>query len=222
MLLGGLILAGGRSRRMGRPKESLPLGDTTMLAHQCRTLLGCCDDVVVVGRDREQPLPTLPPGVATAFDDTPDQGPLAALAAGLRHLRDVAGYADDDAAMTTGCDQPYLDATTVRWLLARLGTADLLMPRALGRLQPLTAIYRVGMLPIAADLLARGRRRPRELAAAVEHAAIAGEAELREHDPELRCLRNLNHIADYEAARRALEPTDPATDVGPTGSDLHR
>ena len=61
MRLGALILAGGRSRRMGRPKESLPLGDTTMLGWQCRTLLACAAPVVVIGRGAGQQLPRRKP-----------------------------------------------------------------------------------------------------------------------------------------------------------------
>lgn len=208
MRLAGLILAGGRSRRMGRPKESLPIGNTTMLGWQCRTLLACTSPVVVVGRDHAQQLPELPPGVDVTVDALPGEGPLAAIAAGLAHLRDRHGFAADDAAMATGCDQPFLTAHTVRWLCAQLGDADLAMPRADDKLQPLTAIYRVRAHEVAEELLARGVRRPRELA---DHLAcsIVEERRLRGHDPSLRFLRNLNHGTDYEAARRLLAERHP-------------
>ena len=71
MRLGGLILAGGRSRRMGRPKESLPIGDMTMLEWQCRTLISCTEVVVTVGRDPSQPLPQIPAQRHTWHDDPP-------------------------------------------------------------------------------------------------------------------------------------------------------
>lgn len=195
---------------MGRPKESLPIGDTTMLGWQCRTLLACTEPVIVIGRSPEQPLPELPGGVDIALDETPDEGPLAAIATGLRRLRDHYGFAAEDAALTVGCDQPFLTAATVLALQARLGTENLLMPRANDKLQPLTAIYRVAALEPADQLLATGSRRPRELADTTSSRIVEAE-ELREIDPELRFLRNLNHPDDYLDALRLLAPGSDAT-----------
>ncbi|MFN3243811.1 MAG: molybdenum cofactor guanylyltransferase [Planctomycetota bacterium] len=210
MRLGALILAGGRSRRMGRPKESLPIGDTTMLGWQCRTLLACTSPVVVIGRATDQALPPMPAGVDVALDEMPGEGPLAAIAAGLRRLRDAHGFADGDAAITVGCDQPFLTAATVRALCQRLADEHVLMPRANDKLQPLTAIYRVAVLPHADRLLAAGSRRPRELADATSSRVVEAE-ELREIDPELRFLRNLNHPDDYREAVRLLAPDAGST-----------
>ncbi len=208
MRLGALILAGGRSRRMGRAKESLPFGDTTLLGWQCRTLLACTSPVVVIGRDATQELPRLPEGVDVTMDEAPGEGPLAALAAGLRHLRQRHGFDDEDAAVTVGCDQPFLTAAIVDGLRRQLGDADVLMPRAFARLQPLTAIYRVAALTAADGLLQEGRRRPRELADALTARVVEADA-LRALDPDLRFLRNLNHPDDYRAAVSALAPETP-------------
>ena len=212
MRLGGLILAGGRSRRMGRPKESLPIADTTLLGWQCRTLLSCTEVVVVVRRAAEQSLPEIPGTIDVIVDEMPGEGPLAAILAGLRRLRDCHGFAAGDAAMTVGCDQPFLTAATVRWLAGMLGDADVLMPQANQKLQPLTAIYRIGCMAAATKLLASGSRRPREIAAAT-NSRIVSEPELHRHDPELRFLRNLNCPEDYVAMQQqlGLEPDNPAT-----------
>ena len=203
MQLGGIILAGGRSRRMGRPKESLPIAGTTMLNWQCQTLLTCTKPVVTVGRDPHQPLPKIPAEVDVTVDELPGEGPLAAIVAGLKQLRDHHGFGEHDAAMTVGCDQPFLTAATVCWLRDRMGNADVLMPQANNKLQPLTAIYRITALEPAMQLLASGHRRPRDIAAHT-NSKIVTEEELRQHDPELRFLRNLNSPADYEAARTKL------------------
>ena len=108
-----------------------------------------------------------------------------------------------------GCDQPFLTATIVAGLRDRLGAAQLLMPRAEDRLQPLTAIYRTAVVAAADRLLAAGSRRPRELADAVDSAIVEAGA-LRALDPELRFLGNLNHPDDYRAAVAALTPEGDA------------
>ncbi|MFK7739029.1 MAG: molybdenum cofactor guanylyltransferase [Planctomycetota bacterium] len=205
MRLGGLILAGGRSRRMGRPKEALPIGDTTLLGWQCRSLTNCTDDVVVLARSTDQTLPRLPSSVHICFDADADEGPLMALASGLAFLQRHLGYSDDDAAMMTGCDQPFLTPELVRWLSEQLEGHDLVMPRSRDKLQPLTAVYSLRVAPAAEALLAEGHRRPRDLAARVRRPRIIEEPAMRRLDPELRCLSNLNHYEDYLRARKQLE-----------------
>lgn len=200
MRLGAIILAGGRSSRMGRAKESLPFGGDTLLAHVARTLATCCERVVVVARDAAQVLPPLPAGVAHTHDLVAGRGPLAGLAAGLRWLAG-AGFAANDAAFVTACDHPFLGADVVRALAARLGAHDAVIPRAGGVLQPLCAIYRLAVAPACELLLAQPDGAPRALATAVDALALDAE-DLRGIDPELRFLRDLDTPADYEAARR--------------------
>src|SRR5688572_29654059 len=106
MLVGSIILAGGRSRRMGQPKESLPFGGTTLLGRTVETLLDRTWPVVVVARP-EQQLPPLPLEARVVADDLPGQGPLQAIASGIRWLRGSnGGLGERDAAFVTGCDAP--------------------------------------------------------------------------------------------------------------------
>lgn len=206
MRFGGVILTGGRSRRMGRPKESLPIFGTTMLAWQCRTLLSCAAPVVVVARDAGQALPALPEHAAldVVIDDAPGGGPLAAIATALRHLTERRGFTPDDAAFVTACDQPFVTADVVRWLRERLDAFDVVMPQADGRMQPTASVLRMRALPHALALLAAGTRTPRSLATAAATNVI-DEAALRTVDPELRCLRNLNAPADVERWRADMD-----------------
>lgn len=201
---GSLILAGGRSRRMGRPKESLPFGADTMLGRVAGLLADCAPPVAVVVRGRDQALPPLPAGVAVVSDELPGAGPLAAIAAGLRHLR-TAGLGERDAAFVTGCDAPLLTAPVVGWLFDRLradARRDAVVPEVGGTPQPLCAVYRLACLPAALTLLQEGARSARALAERVP-TQFVGAAELRAVDPELLCLRGVNTPAEYEEARRA-------------------
>jgi len=199
MRLGGLILAGGHSRRMGRSKESLPFGDSTLLGRQCDTLLACAAPVVVVARDRDQQLPPLPAAVEVIVDDDPGRGPLHALRAGLRHLAAAHRFGADDVAFATACDLPFLTAAAVRWLVDRLGEPALVMPRTDGRLHPLAAAYRVSALALVDHIVDAGGDALRELGAG-PGARILDEAALRVLDPSLSWLRNVNDPRQYEAA----------------------
>ncbi len=199
MLLGAIVLAGGRSRRMGQPKEALAYGDTTLLWHTAETLAQCCHPVLVVARDPEQALPPLPIETDLVYDEQPDEGPLVGIATGLRALQDRC-----DAAFVTTCDAPQLTEAAVAWLANRLGEHDAVLPRVGAKLQPLTAIYRTSVLPTVDALIAEGERRPRMLTGRVA-ARVLDEAEVDAFDPDRRFLRNINSPADYQAALDDLQ-----------------
>src|SRR5437763_186942 len=84
---GGIILCGGQSSRMGRPKEWLPFGDELMLPRMVRLMSEAVSPIVVVAAVGQQ-LPPLPTDVIETQDRQPDRGPLQGLAAGLTALPD--------------------------------------------------------------------------------------------------------------------------------------
>jgi molybdopterin-guanine dinucleotide biosynthesis protein A len=198
MNLGSIVLTGGRSQRMGRPKESLTFLDGTLLGRAVDTLILCTYPVLIVARDARQELPPLAIESEVVVDDDPEAGPLAAFATGLRHAR-----ARCDAVLLASCDLPFLSQAAVGWLATQLQDQDAVIPSLGGTLQPLTAIYRTSVLPEVERLLAAGERAPRALAERVR-SKVLDEAALRAFDPELRFLRNVNTPEELAAARREV------------------
>src|SRR5947208_6518233 len=98
MNVGGIVLCGGRSSRMGRPKAWLPVGDELMLPRVVRVLREAVGPVVVVAAPG-QDVPPLSAGVEVVRDEVEGLGPLAGLAAGLAALDGPA-----DAAYLSACD----------------------------------------------------------------------------------------------------------------------
>ncbi len=197
MNAGGIILCGGRSRRMGRPKLSLPFGGETMLARVARRLGEAVAPIVVVAA-AGQDVPLLPKTVRVAHDRRDDGGPLEGLAVGLAVLADEA-----DAAFVTTCDVPLLMPAFVRKMidLAARHEADVVVPHVDGFDQPLTAVYRTSVLPYVERLLADDRLRPAYLFDAVPTRRVAAE-EFAGADPALDSLLNVNGPDDYAAALR--------------------
>jgi molybdenum cofactor guanylyltransferase len=193
--VGGIVLCGGRSSRMGRPKAWLPFGGELMLPRVVRLLGEVVAPVVAVAAPG-QDLPPLPPGVDVVRDPEPGRGPLQGLAAGLAALRGRA-----DAAYLSSCDVPYLRPAFVRRMVELLGDHAACVPRVGGYLQPMAAVYRVEVAAVAERLLAEGRPRPAFLFDAVPTRFVSAE-ELADVDPSLQSLRNLNTPAEYEAALR--------------------
>ena len=193
MNCGGIVLCGGLSRRMGSPKPLLPFGPESMLQRVVRLLAQAATPIVVVAA-KGQPLPDLPADVTIACDDRPQRGPLEGLRAGLFALGDRA-----DAAYATSCDVPLLVPDFVRRMQELLGDHDIAVPQTDGFFHPLAAVYRVGVLKNVEALLAADRLRPAFLMETAR-TRIVDESELRDVDPHLLTLRNLNTPEDYRAA----------------------
>ena len=203
MTAGGIVLCGGESRRMGRPKAMLPFGPERMLQRVVR-LVGEAVEPVVVVAAAAQELPPLPPGVDVLRDRRPDRGPLEGMAVGLRAL---AGRVE--AAFVTACDVPLLVPALVRRVVELAGACDAAVPHVGGRDHPLAAVYRTSVLEAIEALLAADRLRLAWLFDRVRTRRIAAD-ELQDVDPGLESLANVNGPADYLAAlaRSGLEPPD--------------
>jgi molybdopterin-guanine dinucleotide biosynthesis protein A len=198
MTLGAVVLCGGQSRRMGRPKAWLPFGPEALLQRVVRRAREAVGPVAVVAAPGQE-LPALPEGVTIVRDAVEGRGPLQGLAAGLAGLPESV-----ELAFASATDVPFLEPTWVRRLAELIGDYDLAIPFVEGYHHPLAALYRrAAVLPAVERLLAADRLRPFFLVEAVRSRIIA-EDELRGVDPTLRTLRNLNTPEDYAAALREV------------------
>ena len=208
--LGGIILCGGQSRRMGRPKAWLPFGPELMLQRVARLLGEVVGPVVVVAAPG-QDVPELPARVAIVRDPVSDRGPLQGLAAGLAALPDGV-----DLAYATATDVPFLRPAWVGRLAELIGDHDLAIPEIGGYLHPLAALYRPKtVLPVVARLLSGGRLRPVFLLEDLEGLRVDAGM-MRGVDPELGTLRNLNTPDDYLEALVQAGFATPGRGTDPT------
>jgi len=193
---GALVLCGGESKRMGRPKAWLPFGPERMLQRVVR-LIGTVAQPIVVVAAPGQELPELAPDVAIVRDSVAGRGPLQGLAAGLCALPDTV-----ELVYATATDVPFLEPRWITRLIELIDGHDLAIPFVGEYYHPLAAVYRRNVvLPAIEGLLRADRLRPVFLVEAVK-TRVVHEAELRTVDPELQTLRNLNFPEDYETALR--------------------
>jgi molybdopterin-guanine dinucleotide biosynthesis protein A len=196
MTPGAVIVCGGESRRMGRPKAWLPFGPERLLQRVVRLVSIAADPLVVVAAPG-QDLPELPRSVLVTRDPVSGRGPLQGLAAGLAALPDSV-----ELVYATATDVPFFRPEWVARLVRLIGDHDLAIPRTDGYFHPLAALYRRGVvLPAIENLLRADRLRPVFLTEAVRTRVVSAD-ELREADPALGTLRNLNTPDDYVAALR--------------------
>lgn len=185
-----VILAGGKSSRMGRDKALLPLGDSSMLASQLERYRAS-GFAVAVSVDRAGRFPV---GDALELPDAfPGQGPLNGLYSAFTRT-------DENAVFFTATDLPDGDPALAQRLLQLRGDYDAcLIRRADGTVETLFGVYARSCLPAVEACLCAGRRAMR---AALEGLDVryVEESELPEWALE-RVLRNVNTPEDYEAWR---------------------
>jgi molybdopterin-guanine dinucleotide biosynthesis protein A len=186
--LTGVVLAGGRSRRMGADKALLDLGGAPMIRRVLDALAASCAHVLIVAKDA-QAYAAL--GVPVVIDVVPDQAPLVGLCAGLR-------AATTPWVFAAACDLPFLSPAAVRLLADAAEGHDAAVPYVDGRWHPLHAVY---VTAAVGPLEARWREGTRAL-----HTAVAGlrvrpvsASDLAALDAGLRTLRNVNTPAEYRA-----------------------
>ena len=203
----GIVLAGGRSSRMGTPKAALEWHGSTLLRRTAGILARVADGPVVVVRAPGQALPALPPAVEVVDDPCEGLGPVQGLAAGLAA---VAGRAE--IAFVCSTDLPFLHPAFVRRVLRAMAEgADVGLPVARGYPQPLAAAYRTGLAPVAERLVREQRLRPAFLfdectVSRLDDAALRADPILAALDPDLDSVLNVNEPADYTAARARPAP----------------
>ncbi|GAC1484922.1 MAG: molybdenum cofactor guanylyltransferase [Candidatus Dormibacteria bacterium] len=181
-----VVLAGGRSRRMGRDKSMLPAGDQSLIERIITRLAPVVDDITIAGRLTHAHLQ----GVRTVEDEYPDAGPLAGIHAGL--LAVGAPY-----AWVVGCDLPDVEPALGPLMLKAATGFDAVVPRIAAEPQGVCALYDVRLAQLIESRLDSGLRSVAGLFDACS-VRYLDEADLRSVDPGLTSFRNLNTPADYD------------------------
>lgn len=184
-----VILAGGKSSRMGQPKALLRFDGEPLIVHMVRRLGQLFSDTVVVAAP-EQELPALPSTIVR--DDVAHQGPVGGIYYGLKAAR-------REICFVTSCDAPFLNLRLIAYLMAQISDYDVVVPFTQDRFQPLHAVYRKQVAPLLKEQLERGELRPIFLYDKVRTRKIT-EAEMHPHDPESLSFLNMNTPEDYQAA----------------------
>jgi len=184
-----VVLVGGKSSRMGRPKALLPFDGEPLIVHVVRALKKMFAETVVVAAP-DQELPSLP--AVLVRDEVAYQGPVSGIYHGLK-------AATREVCFVTSCDAPFLNLQLISQLLAQISDCDVVVPYWQQRFQPLHAVYRTSVLPLLKDQLERGELRPIFLYDKVRTRKIP-EQEIRRLDSEGLSLLNMNSPAEYDAA----------------------
>jgi molybdopterin-guanine dinucleotide biosynthesis protein MobB len=208
----GVILAGGKSLRMGSDKALLPFQGGRFLEAIHRRMAELFEEVIVVtgvpGQYGFLPCRRVP-------DLFEGAGALAGIHSGLHH-------SGTDLVFVAACDMPHLNGELVRHLCGLAEGADVVVPEGEKGIEPLHAVYRKSALPAIEKALRDGERRVVSFFDRVSVRKV-GLPEVSRLDPSLEAFRNINTPEDYYRLRdggRAAGASGPkaVAFVAPSGT----
>ncbi len=196
----GVLLAGGKSRRMGQDKRWLEVGGRPLFHRVLSVLEGLFQEILIVVAE---PLPQLE-GVAhrVVTDLIPDCATLGGLYTGL-------SYAGSPRIFAVGCDMPFLSRTVITQMATLGRQADVVMAELATGLQPLHAVYSKACLVHMERMAKAGQLKVQELVQAPGLSVrLVPERDVRPVDPEGLSFMNVNTPADIEFVRKLLASRD--------------
>lgn len=129
--ISAVVLAGGKSRRLGIDKSLLKVNGEWLLERILHTLASLSDDLVVVANGRPE-FAQLPARVVP--DALPGMGPLGGIYTGLQAMLHPRGF-------FVACDMPFLNLPLLRYMILLSADFDVVIPSIAGQTEPLHAIY---------------------------------------------------------------------------------
>ncbi len=183
---------------MGTSKVWLNCDGEHFLTRVVKTIGQVVTPVVVAARPGQE-LPSLPADVRIAYDTISGGGPLVGLLAAFDALADEC-----DAVFVCACDQPLITPGFVRRFTQLLEDNRAVVIEHENRIHPLTAVYRLSVRPLLAELVAGREFKARGFAHRCGAVTLSSSLFL-EVDPELTSLRNINDPESYRDLRNQLK-----------------
>jgi molybdopterin-guanine dinucleotide biosynthesis protein A len=194
----GVILAGGKSRRMGHDKAFLPFGRGLLIERVIDAIQQVTTDVMLITNAPEHCQRF---GLPMVSDIIAEAGSLGGIYTGLVCAR--TAY-----SLCVACDMPFVTPTFLHLLCNMAAEADVVIPRNTADLQPLCAVYsQVCREPIR-HKIAAGQLKITGFFDQVRVRVIEGEL-LARYDPDDRLFFNANTPEEYERARHMMEDGVP-------------
>lgn len=193
--LSGVVLTGGKSRRMGTDKALITVAGQTILERTLAILSTLSNDVMVVGSRAEYH----GLGVPVHEDMYPETGPLGGIATALFH-------AQHEHLLVVSCDLPFLNRNVLQAMAMLPRDYDVLAPRHFSeerriQFEPLHAIYASTCRSAIVAQIEAGRL---SLHAFLQHVRVrVPDVDLlHRYDPHGRSFMNVNTPEDLQEALR--------------------
>jgi molybdopterin-guanine dinucleotide biosynthesis protein A len=193
-----IVLAGGKSRRLGHNKLQEDIGGKSLIVRVIDTLVMLGGDIIVVtGAIPDANWGLDPKKVKMVVDILPDAGALGGIYTGL-----LASETFDNLVIAG--DMPFLNTALLRYLIDIVGGFDAVVPRLEGYIEPLHAVYTRRCLPHIKEGIQNGQRDIRSFFPFIRVRYVEGD-EIDRYDPRHLSFFNINNEWDLEKAREIVK-----------------
>ncbi|MFH0811854.1 MAG: molybdenum cofactor guanylyltransferase [Pseudomonadota bacterium] len=192
MVMTGVILCGGESRRMGQNKAFISIQGERIIDRTVSLFKDLFDDVLLV---TNAPLEYLDLNVRIVTDLIPKKGSLGGIYTGLF-------FSSSPKAFFVGCDMPFLDKKVIRYFLNKADEADIVVYRSNQYWEPLHAIYSRKFIKPIERLMQQGELTILKAYKWMKVREIKKE-EVEPIDPGLHSLVNINTPDDLKRMMNA-------------------
>ena len=194
------VLAGGRSRRLGRDKASLPLGGRPLAHWVAAAVSPLAAECWLV---TNQPLEHPSLGWPCLIDLWPGRGALGGLLSTMLVARGAW-------ILLAACDAPFLQPALLEAMIQKIraGRPDAVVCQSSRHLEPLPGLFSVRLLARLEAQIQVGAMPIRKLLAACRSTILA-PAEIQRHDPQELSFLNINTPQDWAAAQALLAAAAP-------------
>jgi molybdopterin-guanine dinucleotide biosynthesis protein A len=189
----GIILAGGKSQRMGEDKAFLDSGGVPLFERVYRIFREIFSEIIIVANDV---LPFERYEAILRRDIILGKGALGGLYTGLYHSSNYHAFC-------SACDMPFLNPRVIKYMEKERDEYDVIVPKTHDGLHPLHAIYSKKCLNPMSQSLDRNELKIVNFFEQVRVRYIE-EMEIREFDPHMRSVINVNTEEEMEAVRNIL------------------
>jgi len=192
----GIILAGGKSIRMGQDKAFIEINGVPIILRVFAVLDRLFRETIIVASQKETYAEL---NIPVYSDLVPGQGALGGLYTGL--LRSTFPY-----SFCVACDMPFLDRALIEYLLTRIDQYDAVVPRTSDGLQPLHAIYSKQCLEPIRHLLDLEKTKIMDFYPLIR-LQIVDEKDFLTLDPERKSFTNVNTPEELQRLQKKREPS---------------
>ena len=191
-----IILAGGRSSRLGREKLAEVIAGKSLIERAISRLSALSPEILIV-ISQKQARSSLPsytyPEAKTVVDLYPETGSLIGIYTGLVHSSNFLN-------LVVACDMPFLNLDLLRYMVEIGPGFDVVIPRIGDEMEPIHAVYSKNCIKPMEDLIKQGNLKVTGFFDSVK-VRYVGDEELDRFNPEHLSFFNVNTEADLKRAR---------------------
>lgn len=183
----GIILAGGKSKRMGSNKAFLTLEGERLIDRTVRTFRDIFREVILV---TNTPFDYLDQDCTITTDIIKDMGALGGIYTGLF-------FASNDHAFVSACDMPFLNKSFIEYMIEHRDDHDIIVPESSDGMQPLHAIYSRRCLPAIKRIIDKKQLKITGFYKGLKSITLRGDI-IRRFDPGEKMFFNVNSQQDLD------------------------